>query len=121
MIFGDYFGPSYGSPYDTDHNEAFTGIGQAKERFRERMETSGSWALDVTYVKWLPADEWSEEKEVWVTVREAHAEFTLIDERVRFPATTTQDVIELYRSPDGDEPFARIVAGPRGGAVLERC
>ena len=110
MIFGTYTGPSYGTFDPRDGMEAFSGIKQAQERFRERQETSGSWRLDVIRVEW---DESGQHE-----CEDRH--YNLVEEATCFPATTTQDVLELYIAPGDGEPFARIIAGPRGGAVLER-
>lgn len=111
MIYGTYTGPSYGTYHPRDGMEAFTSVRQATERYRERQETSGAWRLDVTRVEWddngTHAAPGSEER------------YNLVSETVCFPATTTEDIMELYPSPDAAEPFARIVAGPRGGAVRE--
>jgi hypothetical protein len=112
MIYGTYTGPSYGSYDPADGMEAFTGQDQALARFRERQGTSGAWLLDVTRVEWDGRGQYE--------CQGGERRYNLISEASCFPATTTQDVIELYASPDGGEPFARIVAGPRGGAVYER-
>ena len=112
MIYGTYTGPSYGTYDPRDGMEAFTSQRQAMARFRERQETSGAWPLDVTRVEWDSNGKHE--------CQGGERRYNLTEEASCFPATTTQDIIELYEAPDGGEPFARIVAGPRGGAVYER-
>ena len=102
-VFATYSGPSYGTLDPFDAMEAFTSIAAAREQYTARQETSGTWGLPVNRV----------------TFSADHSEWTVEDtEHVQFPATTTQDMMELY-SPGSAEPFARFVAGPRGGAVRE--
>jgi hypothetical protein len=103
---GIYSGPSYGSYDPRDGFEGFASIGQAKDRYSERQETSGAWPLPVLNL----------------TVNADWAIDGMTEIRSVFPATTPQDTLELYRV-QGDvidsEPFARFTAGPRGGAIRQ--
>jgi hypothetical protein len=111
---GFYSGPSYSNGADhpaiADTVEGFTSIREAKERFQERQETSGSWRLDVRDVN---------------LEHGVLTEFT--DEKYYCPGTSPEDRLELYPvfKVDGEyrasyEPSHRITAGPRGGAITER-
>ncbi len=102
-VFATYEGPSYGTYDFRDGMEAFTSISAARDAYAARQETSGRYGLPVNRV----------------TFSAHHDTWTVEDtEHVTFPATSPQDVMCLYR-PGSDEPFARFVAGPRGGAVRE--
>lgn len=105
-LAGTYSGPSYGSADPRDGFEGFTSLREARTRYQERQETSGGYRLPVRRLKVDYDDK--------ITGTE--------DERVYFPATTPEDVLDLYRVCDehvAAEPFARLSAGPRGGVVRE--
>lgn len=105
-LAGVYSGPSYGTHDPRDGFEGFASIRQARTRYQERQETSGGYPLSVIR---LDVD-----RDYKITRAEHEA--------VRFPATTPEDVLDLYRVCDGQvaaEPFARLSAGPRGGVTRE--
>lgn len=110
-IAGRYSGPGYGSSYDPrDGLEGFSSVAEARERFRERQETSGAVDLD------------SRELAVDANWRVTDVQAS----SARWPSTSPEDTLELYevqRADDGlfvaAEPFARLSAGPRGGVVRE--
>ena len=96
---GTYYGPSYGNPFDPSF-EGFTSLQQARDRFTERQETSGVPVLDT----------------LTLTV-EDHMITHVSEESYRFPSTTADDRLELYRVTHGEiaaEPFTRFTATPRG-------
>jgi hypothetical protein len=109
-VAGDYHGPSYGNPGYPSF-EGFTSAQQAVDRFRERQETSGTWNLDVTDL----------------TVRDGII-VNATETATRWPATSSEDEMDLYRVfPDeagrqviASGPFMRLKAGVRGGVVKER-
>lgn len=118
-VFGFWCGGgSYAFHGDmSTHGETWESIREAKEVLRERFE-SGDWRRDrVTRVVDIDDDGYARPG-------------ATVD--VLCPAVSKECSIELYsgvRSGEGgrgrrwlidDEPFGRLVLGPRGGVVMER-
>lgn len=105
-VAGVYSGPGYGTRDPRDGFEGFTSIGEARDRFQGRLATGGGYPLPVRNL----------------TVNRDNM-ITAVDERqTRWPGTTAQDTLELYRVFGGEvaaEPFAKLSAGTRGGVARE--
>lgn len=103
---GVYSGPSYGTADYRDSLEGFTSLEDAKEQYQNRVTSGGGHRLPEFNLKLDPAG------------RIASIE----DNSAYWPATTTQDTLDLYRVYErqvAEEPFARLSTGPRGGIVQE--
>lgn len=101
---GVYSGPSYGNPFEPSY-EGFTSLQQARDRYAERQETSGTWRLDVT------------------SLEVTRGEITGVSEDSTYwPGTSPEDKLEIHVVINGmvsSEPLTRFVTGPRGGIIRE--
>lgn len=105
-----YSGPSYDTWGEPEYMDAYKSIEAARDAFKARQKGF----QECTYAFQKNNDDlWSFDSSQWVD----------------WPATTDQDRMELYPViGDGmfktlqvdNYPIIRIVAGPRGGAIVER-
>lgn len=92
IVYGVWFGgESYSYGMVGEDTEIFSSLRHAKDVLRERYESNGTLCCDTYYVN-------------------------RGNEPTLFPCVTRSSYIDLF---SGDDLYARIVFGPRGGVKIE--